>query len=138
MNHDTQTIEFPADIAPDVLRSPFLLTLCRLRGGDAMRELDDDFNQVVKSSQMTGKKATLTIKIDTKPNGTGKILLADTSSKKLPRPEQGTTALFSTPQGQLLPYDPDQLELKFKTLAFKDPEVRKQEDLTPRVKAAGQ
>lgn len=133
--NETQTLELPGDISPDVLTSPFILTLCRLRSGDVVRELADDFVQVVNASQITGKKAEISLKLTTKPNGAGKILVSDSPSKKLPRPEQGNTALFSTPQGQLLPFDPAQLELNLKTVQFEPQRVKDAQDLTPKIKA---
>ncbi len=121
----TQTLEFPDDIRPDVLQSPLILALCRLRGGDVVAEASDDLTQVLHAAGSTGKKSTLTIKLEAKPNGRGKVIIIDDVAKKLPKPDKGTTALYLTERGQLVPFDPDQMEIDLKVVPVPDLAIKK-------------
>lgn len=120
----TQTIEVPDDIAADVLTSPLIIALCRLRSGDLVREASEDLGRVVNAAGATGKKSALTLKLEAKPNGRGKILIIDDVATKLPRPDKGSTALFTSGTGQLVPFDPDQGELDFKVVELPPQKVK--------------
>lgn len=120
----TQTVEIPEDIPLDCITSPFILSLCRLRSGDVVREADADLSKVVNAAGATGKKSSLTVKLEAKPNGRGKILIIDDVTSKLPKPDKGTTALYTSGTGQLVPFDPDQMEMDLKVVSLPDQKIK--------------
>lgn len=92
----SQTVEVPEDIRQSAITSPAIASLCRLRGGDFIEELDDDLRKAVADSMMLGKKSEITIKLKIAPDGHKRVSVSDIVTVKLPKPDAGSTALFAT------------------------------------------
>lgn len=90
----------------------FMHLVNNLRYGAASEELSDAIAEAVKSSQDTGKAATLTLTIKIKPKRTsGQYFIEDDIKLKLPELMREETIMFGTPDGNLVRDDPRQHKL---------------------------
>ncbi len=108
-----QQVLVPMDLRKAAIQSSAIASLCRLRMGDFVAELDDDLNKLTAACMTLGAAGEITIKIKIKPDGHKRIAISDTTNVKPPKAKAGTTAMFATPDGQMLAQDPDQAEFGF-------------------------
>lgn len=108
-----QQVLVPVDLRLAAIQSGGIASLCRMRGGDFAAEFDSQLSKVTAACMTTGGAGELTIKIKIKPDGHKRIAITDAITVKEPKTKAGSTAMFATPDGQMLPYDPDQQELPF-------------------------
>jgi hypothetical protein len=91
-----------------------------LRGGEAVREIDEALRKGNLQMQSTGKGAsvTITLAFDPVKNFPGAVTVNDTITSKLPQVQRvGGTVLFQLPDGGLSRKHPSQHELPGITLA---------------------
>lgn len=92
----------------------FIATINDIRQGQIADEMGDQLAALVKAVRETGGKASLSLKLTIKPaskNNTEQLVVTDEIVATKPKPERGTTILFSTEEGNLSRRDPRQPEL---------------------------
>lgn len=96
-----------------------LETLRFMHGGITQQELSEALQAAKERAAVTGKKATVTLTIDIKPNGrihdqhTAQYTLAAKVAQRLPPLDRGETIVFGTPDGWQR-NDPSQGELQLR------------------------
>lgn len=92
---------------------PFLDTLRDLRGGNVHDELSDALQEVVAAVSAEGKAGKLTLTISVKPAGAGQgaLLVVDDIKIAVPKPTNGGTIFYATPDNNLQREDPKQSRL---------------------------
>lgn len=95
-----------------------IATLCELRQGRTVAELNDALAQLVDAVRATNKPGRLTITLNVKPFSKGRteeevqvLSLEDAIAVRLPQLEKGATVFYSDPHGALARNDPRQLTL---------------------------
>jgi hypothetical protein len=110
-------IDVQTAIEPDV--DPAFLRLMQVhRRGDCLDELGQALREVSKTAQLTGKAATLTLKIKVAPTSTvkGAVSVTDEIKLTLPKMDKGGSLFYSDENGALLRDDPKQGHLELKTV----------------------
>lgn len=90
----------------------FVAALESLRGGDAVKELDEELADVLHAVEVTGKPGKLVLTLIVAPGGARKVLLVDQVKPTKPQAEKAKTVFF-TKSGRLFEVDPDQGQLPF-------------------------
>jgi hypothetical protein len=85
--------------------------LREIRNGEALDNLSEKLNQLVKAVDETGKGGELTLKITLKPMKSGAIEICDDVKIKKPELPVGTSLFFPTVEGNLQRNDPRQTEI---------------------------
>lgn len=100
---------------------PFTDTLREIRSGLALDELTVSLQQLVLAVRSTGKKGTLTLKIEvgSYERIDAALVIKDTITLALPKIESGGTLMFDTPEGNLSRRNPRQDDLPGISLAPK-------------------
>lgn len=81
------------------------------RNGKCLLEAQEKLQEAVKKAALTGKKASVTIKLNVVPLANdGEMVIKDDVSNKLPTPEKAPTTFYYTDDGALLRDDPKQRE----------------------------
>lgn len=95
-----------------------IATLCELRNGRTVAELDEAMAQLVEAVRGTNKPGRLTLTLTVKPFSKGRtddevqvMSLEDAIALKLPQLEKGATVFYADPGGALARNDPRQLTL---------------------------
>ena len=90
----------------------------QLLNGHSQIELSKKLSECVAAVQETGKQATLTLKLTVKPVGrdTGQFEVRDLITTNKPQRDKGMTLLFGTAEGNLQRNDPNQMDLKLKSV----------------------
>ena len=83
-----------------------------LRGGDALREIDEVLTDAVLAVQDTAKGATLTLTINISPMGGNKVKIEDKVSAKKPALDKGYSLFFMTEGGSLTRRNPNQMAMQ--------------------------
>lgn len=92
----------------------FIETLNDIRQGAIADEMGEQLADLVKTIRETGGKGSISLTLTIKPAGktnTEQLVVSDQIVVKKPKPEQGTSILFSTEAGSLTRRDPRQPEL---------------------------
>lgn len=95
-----------------------IATLCELRQGRTVAELDEALSTLVEAVRHTNKPGRLTLALVVKPFSKGRtedevqvLSLEDAIAVKLPQLEKGATVFYADAQGALARNDPRQLTL---------------------------
>jgi hypothetical protein len=103
---------------------PFTDTLNAVRYGELVAELDAAWNQLVNKVRDTGKKGSLTIKLDLTPGKGMAMEIDDHMSVKEPKFPKGSTLLFPTVEGNLQRTDPNQRTLELRSVDMSTGEIK--------------
>lgn len=111
-------------------RKPFAQWLHEQRGGLLHDELSDALAELVQDCVETGKKGTLTLKVNVAPNKDDvTLLLTDDVAIKAPKHDAKPALFFYDADGNLLRKDPRQTELNLREVpGGKDGEAARQAD----------
>lgn len=90
---------------------PFFETLRDIEFGGVLDELAESQQEIVDAVVDTGKKGTLTLTIDYKPNSRGQLMVTAQVNKKLPKMQRPSSLFFITPENNLTRKDPRQPDL---------------------------
>jgi hypothetical protein len=84
-----------------------------IRAGEMVEELTENLAQVVNAVLATGKKGSLTLKLNVDPASKGDAVVTITDDIKvtIPREKKAGTLMFALPSGSLQRQDPRQTEL---------------------------
>lgn len=94
-------------------RKPVTATLQEHRKGALVAELGDDLAEVVEAVQRTGKKGSVTLKLEVSPTKDGyTVFLSDDIKKSVPKEDKGGSLMFSDANGNLHRNDPNQMKLE--------------------------
>jgi hypothetical protein len=105
----------PAPERPQL--KPFGQFLHEQRSGLLHDELSETLAELVTACVETGKKGTLTLKVDVKPTKDGvTLLLTDDVKTTLPKHDAKPALFFYDEHGNLLRKDPRQMDLDLKEL----------------------
>lgn len=85
--------------------------LMNLREGGSVEELAHEIRNAVRATRETGKKSSVTLKIDIAPNGREAVTITDTVVAKLPKPDAVSTMFYATEDDGLSRRDPRQPEI---------------------------
>ena len=91
-----------------------LRTLGDLRRGVFIDDLEREMAALVDAVRDTGRKGTITVKIDIGLASKGDAMtlkIGDSISVKAPQPERGDTIMYATADGRLSRRDPRQMDL---------------------------
>lgn len=109
------------------LKVSALATLCELRNGRTMSELDESIAEVVDAVRRTGKPGQVRVTLSIKPFSKGKseeevqvVAIEDSIQTKLPQLDRGTTMFFSSEAG-LQRNNPSQMEIDLKKVPEPEP-----------------
>jgi hypothetical protein len=96
-----------------VMQSGSIVTLLyRLDMGNLMHDYEEAATKVVEAVMQSGKKASLTLKLDFEVDvKTGMTIVTPAITKKMPAKSTKSTYLFATPDGKLSHDDPKQHKL---------------------------
>lgn len=107
-------IPIPEDIPNRSITAPGVHSLCRVKNGDFIDEVDAALSEVVQAVTRLGKKGSLKIKIEVQPNGQGRVAIDTDVVCSPPKEKRHPYPLFAF-NGQLVNRDPDQMEMELKT-----------------------
>lgn len=82
---------------------------------DTRRQIDKTLREVVKAVEEHKKGGTFTLTVALKPNG-NKVIVATTSTNKLPKPTIEATVRWFDKDGSLADEDPKQQKLDLRTV----------------------
>lgn len=92
--------------------------LAQIQRGDAIREMGDEFEQVLEAVRLAGGSGELVIKIkvegkswDPSTNQLREVGITHTVSSKRPKRKVGSSTFFLTRRGDLSRNNPDQAEM---------------------------
>lgn len=88
---------------------PFVNTLTSLRFGSLHEELTDALGELTQQCSSTGKAGEIHLTLKLKPGKGGQIEVIDDIKVKAPKPERGSSIMFTTPEGNLQREDPRQM-----------------------------
>lgn len=96
-------------------RKPFAQLIQEQRAGSLHDEASDAMNELVRACQETGKKGSLTLKLNVTPTGDG-VTVSVTDDVKIaaPKPDAKPAVFYCDEYGNLLRRDPRQEELALK------------------------
>lgn len=121
-------VPIPEDIPRRAITSSGLHGLCRVDSGNLVDELDGQLTELLQSVQTLGKKGKMKIELEFTPNGMSKIAVTYDVSIKAPKEKRHAYSLFTTPNGQLVSRDPDQMEMDLRSV---EPGKRKVREVAP-------
>jgi len=98
-------------------KNPALRVLAEIDNGGTASELAHELTELVQAAAMTGKKGKLTLEIQVKPTGAGKMEIEAEVKPKAPKPTKHSTTFFSNERFELQRSDPNQKELQFSPAA---------------------
>lgn len=111
-------VQVPEDLRASAITSEAVATLCRLAGGDLVAGLEDDLKTLAAQVLLTGKKGKVVLTLAMKPDSYKKVVVATDVKLTAPKTPPEPSVLFSTPSGQLLPRDPEQMDLDLKVVSI--------------------
>ncbi|MCH8530328.1 MAG: hypothetical protein LAT65_05710 [Saccharospirillum sp.] len=118
--------------------TPFSEQLSYMAKGSVNDEATEKLAELVKAVRTTGKKGSITLKIDVSmldKASEDAMRLVGSVTAKLPELENPTTVMFSTHDGDLLRDDPEQMALNLRQVGRAEPEsVRRVEASQPQAK----
>lgn len=84
-----------------------------IRSGEMVEELTEELAKVVNAVLTTGKKGSVTLKINIDPasKGDAVVTISDDIKSTIPREKKAGTLMFALPSGSLQRQDPRQTEL---------------------------
>ena len=91
----------------------FTEVLETLQEGETEAMLDLHLETILLKLRTTGKGGSVTLSLDVKPNGDGKVILTGRVTSKLPAPEATPTNFYLTEEGVLTRKHPRQREMDF-------------------------
>lgn len=80
-----------------------------------MVQVNRSLGEAIRAANASGKKATVTLKLEIKPSIDRRVVCAAAVDAKLPRPPVGSVNLFHDAMGNLYPSDPQQMKMQFHT-----------------------
>lgn len=88
------------------------------RHGEALNDLSAALRDSTEAAQLTGKPATVTLKITIKPAAQikGAVIVEDDISVKLPKIKNDNSIFYADAEGNLLREDPKQMKLQLKVI----------------------
>lgn len=97
-----------------------------INGGFLDIELGEALAEVVNAVMSTGKKGTVTMKLDVSPQniGQGTIRVAHDIKKTIPKEKREGGIMFAMPSGKLTPNDPSQKSLDLTVVTEDKPLLR--------------
>lgn len=95
----------------------FVQTIGEFAEGRTNDELTIALARLVLAVGETGKKGTLTLKLNIEPNAEGLVKLTDEITVKIPQKARGASIFYVGGDGSLLKRDPRQKELELRTVA---------------------
>lgn len=109
--------------------TPFSQQIAHMAKGTLDLELTEELAELVKAIQMHGKKGSITLLLDLKPQmmSSGEvhtILINPKITTAQPQPVRMTSQMFPTGDGDLLRNDPDQGSLDLKTVDTETGEIK--------------
>lgn len=91
-----------------------LVALPKLGGGETTYAIGESLYDAIKAAQQTGKKASVTIRLEVKAvGGRGQIEIAEKITSKLPDFDRSGAIFFTDDDGRLHREDPRQGKLPF-------------------------
>lgn len=114
---------------------PITDTLRLLDGGAFLDRASTELNKLVRQVDETGKKGSLTIKLDLKRARAGAINILPTVTCAVPQTNPDPTLLWATVEGNLTVDNPSQQKLDLRTVDKDTGEIRV---LDPKPVAAGE
>lgn len=97
----------------DVVARPFVDLLAEVKRGSLADELTTKLHELVSAVTATGKKGTLTLRLDVSMQPkTEMLVIADQVAVKVPQLERGQSLWFVDPHGNPTRRDPSQLEFE--------------------------
>lgn len=118
--------------------TPFSEQVSYMAKGSVNDEATEKLADLVKAVRTTGKKGSLTLKIEVSmldKVSEDAMRLVGSVTAKLPELENPSTVMFSTHDGDLLRDDPEQMALNLRQVGRADPEaVRRVEANQPQAK----
>ncbi len=90
--------------------------LTQHRIGGCLDELGQALRNVTDAALLTGNPGVITLKLLIKPTNSGAIELYDDVKVTMPKAEKVGSLFFSTADGQLVRNNPNQLEMKLRTV----------------------
>ena len=100
-----------------------------LRDGRVHAELSQQLSELINKVQETGKAGELTLKLKIKPATRGnvdKIMIADSVTTTLPKPERGEDVFFLTEDNELSRNHPRQASLELREVVTTQPKELKE------------
>lgn len=91
---------------------PFGSTLTALRFGSLHEELTEALGELTAQCVNTGKAGELHLTLKLKPGKAGQVEVIDDIKVKAPKPERGSSIMFSTAEGNLQREDPRQMSFE--------------------------
>lgn len=88
-----------------------------LPGGRTVDELSEALAQLVLAVAATGKKGSITLKLDVAPNADDMVSIDDTITLKLPQRARGRAIFFHDAEGSLLKENPRQGKLALREVS---------------------
>lgn len=113
---ELQTVDHPSDIRPQALASPIVHLLARMDGGDLVEDANAKLQQLVSNCMIFNKKGEITINLKFAVGGMSRMEIVGKVTAKIPEGESAATSLFSTQDGQLTAYDPNQPQFRQETM----------------------
>jgi hypothetical protein len=104
----------------------FTKTIAEMNAGASLVDLSQAMEQLIAAVRQTGKKGSLTYRLDVKPASEGDVvtvMLTDDISTKLPKAARATSLFFTTEENGLQRSDPRQVEMDLKVVAPKAEEA---------------
>jgi len=101
---------------PDVIANSATDILTQIRDGELMMDIADELTRVTEAVRETGKKGSVTIKLQIQPAAGGdatKVLVHGGCEAKPPKPSIAPSLFYTTERGALLRENPNQLKLHF-------------------------
>lgn len=91
-------------------------TLRELEGGQVVRDLTAQMQDVVNAAIETRKAGTVTLTLKVSPTGRGNVTIDANIASKVPEHDRPSTIFFTTPDGQLVRDDPNQPKLPLRSV----------------------
>lgn len=112
------------------INNGFGILLQDLRKGQALDEVSEKMDELVRAVRETGKAGSLTLNIKVKPagKGDGTTVLVEDDVKSKPPQHSREAIFFSTQKGRLTRDNPNQRTLKFEPMEGQAEEEPSQEE----------
>jgi hypothetical protein len=106
------------DLAAPAVDPLFVHLMQQHRKGDCLADMSAALREVNKVVQLTGKPASVTLKIKVAPLGSvkGAVTVADDIKTSLPKQDKGASMFYANGDGTLLRDDPNQQHLDLRTV----------------------
>lgn len=95
----------------------FVQTIGEFAEGRTNEELTSALSALVLAVGQTGKKGSLTLKLNIEPNAEGLVRLTDEITVKIPQAARGASIFYVTEEGSLVKNNPRQKELPLRQVA---------------------